>query len=116
MLARALGIAMLGLLAVGLSACGGRATAAEGEWEPVLPTLNPVSAGVVGSWRKDGGALTVNAVTGGRLGLPLRPQGEYDLRATFTRRTGQHSIGLVVVQGGRQVVFEVDAWGQHLAG
>lgn len=116
MLARVLGISLLGLMALGLSAWGGKATAAEGAWEPVLSTLTPASAGVVGHWRMAGGALTVNAVTGGRLGLPIRPQGEYDLRATFTRRTGQHSIGLVVVQNGRQVVFEVDAWGRHLAG
>jgi putative intracellular protease/amidase len=38
------------------------------------------------------------------------------VRISFTRKTGQHSIGLVVVHGGRQVAFEVDAWGSHLAG
>lgn len=93
-----------------------RANAAEGTWESLIPAIDPGRAGVVGNWRKAGDSLTVNAVEGARLALPLVPRGEYDLRTTFTRRTGQHSIGLIVVQGGRQVVFEVDAWGSHLAG
>ncbi len=94
----------------------GDANAAEADWESLLPAVEPQRAAVAGNWRKSGAGLTVSAAQGARLSLPVAPTGEYDLRASFTRRTGQHSIGLVVVQGGRQVVFEVDAWGSHVAG
>ena len=96
-------------------ALGCQVKAAEAEWESLLPRIEP-SQGVAGRWTKSGGALQVAAAQGGRIGLPVSPQGEYDLRASFTRRSGHDSVGLVVVQGGHQVVFEVDAWGSHLAG
>jgi putative intracellular protease/amidase len=72
-------------------------------------------AAVAGDWSKSNDGLTVGAVEGARLSLPAA-QGEYDIRVNFTRSSGRHSIGVIVVQGGRQVVFEVDAWGSHLAG
>jgi len=117
MLSRALGLALLVLTVVGCStAHGGRATAAEPEWESLLPGIEPSRGAVAGEWRKTGSGLAVSAATGGRLVLPVTPQGEYDLRTSFTRRTGQASIGFVIVHGGKQVAFELDAWGQHLAG
>jgi putative intracellular protease/amidase len=117
MATRSLTLALLvfTLLGFSVSACR-NVTAAEPEWESLLPAIEPSSGAVAGAWRKSGGALTVNATTGGRLALPVSPQGEYDLRASFTRRTGQASIGFIVVHGGKQVAFELDAWGQHLAG
>ena len=71
---------------------------------------------VEGRWRKTDDGLTVSAANGARLMLPVQPRGEYDFRVTFTRRTGQHSIALIFVAGGRQSTFEIDAWGQNLAG
>ncbi|MGV3719670.1 MAG: cyclic nucleotide-binding protein, partial [Actinomycetota bacterium] len=117
MASRSLGFALLAftLLGFSISACR-NVTAAEPEWETLLPGIEPSQGAVAGMWRKSDGALTVNAATGGRLALPVTPRGEYHLRASFTRRTGQHSIGMIVVHGGKQVAFEVDAWGQHLAG
>jgi putative intracellular protease/amidase len=105
----------LGLALVAAVAAGNGARA-EAEWASLLPKVEPSQAAVAGQWRKVGGALSVSAAEGARLMLPAAPQGEYDLRTTFTRGTGRDSVGLVVVQGGRQVVFEVDAWGSHLAG
>ena len=117
MLFRKLGLAFLLLIVMGFStAFNGGASAAEPEWESLLPSIDPSRGALAGEWRKTGGGLTVSAATSGRLVLPVTPQGEYDLRASFTRRTGRASIGFVVVQGGRQVAFELDAWGQHLAG
>jgi len=60
--------------------------------------------------------LTVRAAQRARLALPVSVPAEYDLKVAFTRRTGQHSIGLIVAHGGKQTAFEVDAWGSHLAG
>ena len=90
--------------------------AAEPKWESLIATVDPAKQQIAGEWTKTKNELHVRAAQGARLALSTAPQGEYDLRATFTRKTGQHSIGLVVVHGGRQVVFEVDAWGSHLAG
>ena len=100
--------ALVGLVAGGI--------AAEPKWESLIPAIDPSKQAVAGEWAKTGTELTVRAAQGARLALGAAPQGEYDLRTSFTRKTGQHSIGLVVVHGGRQVVFEVDAWGSHLAG
>jgi putative intracellular protease/amidase len=90
--------------------------AAEPKWESLISTLDPARQSIAGEWKRMGTELTVRAAQGARLALGTAPQGEYDLRANFTRKSGQHSVGLVVVHGGRQVVFEVDAWGSHLAG
>lgn len=90
--------------------------AAEPKWESLIASTDASKQAVAGEWSKSGGELSVRAAQGARLSLPAPPQGEYDLRATFTRKTGQHSIGLIVVHGGKQVVFEVDAWGSNLAG
>ncbi len=89
--------------------------AAEPKWESLLPAVDTKQS-VAGEWRKTDKSLTVNAATGGRIVLPVTPRGEYDLRISFTRKTGRHSVGAVVVQGDRQVAFEVDAWGMNLAG
>jgi len=104
------------LLMVGLALTLGEGTAAEPQWESLLASVDPVRDAVVGQWTKSDNTLTVAAAQGARLSLLAAPDGEYDLRCSFTRKTGQHSIGLIVVHGGRQVVFEVDAWGSHLAG
>lgn len=107
---------LLGLLPALCVLQSGCVAAADQHWESLLPAIVPSQAGVGGSWRKSGDELTVSAAPSARLALPVAPRGEYDLRASFTRRSGHDSIGLIVVQGGRQVVFEVDAWGSHLAG
>ena len=75
-----------------------------------------VSKPVAGTWTRSNDELVTRAAAGSRIALPLRPNGEYDFRVSFTRRTGVHSIALIFVAGGGQATFEIDAWGQHLAG
>lgn len=75
-----------------------------------------VSKPVSGTWTRSNDELVTRAAAGSRIALPLRPNGEYDFRVSFTRRTGVHSIALIFVAGGGQATFEIDAWGQHLAG
>ncbi len=90
--------------------------AEEPKWESLVASIDPAKQSVAGDWTKTGNELTVRAAQGARLAIMACPATEYDLRATFTRKSGQNSIGLIVVHGGKQVVFEVDAWGNHLAG
>ena len=71
---------------------------------------------VAGQWRKTSDGLMTSAAAGSRIALPVEPSGEYDFKVTFTRQTGQHSIVLLFVSGTGQAAFDLDAWGQHLAG
>lgn len=87
-----------------------------GEWQPLLPVIRTSDDAVAGDWQLVEGRLRVGASSGARLALPVQPAEEYDFRVSFTRRTGVHSIALMFVHGGRQATFEVDAWGEHLAG
>jgi len=75
-----------------------------------------LSKPVAGEWSRSNGELATHAAAGSRIVLPVQPDGEYDFRVSFTRRTGVHSVALIFVAGGRQATFEIDAWGQHLAG
>lgn len=91
------------------------AHAEESPWQSLLPDINTQQS-VAGNWTKSSEGLSVDATAGARILLPVAPNGEYDFRIRFTRVTGQHSIGLLFVHGGRMCAFEVDAWGEHLAG
>ena len=71
---------------------------------------------VAGQWRNTPDGLLTSAANGSRISLPVEPKGEYDFKVTFTRQTGQHSIALLFVSGAGQAAFDLDAWGQHLAG
>lgn len=104
------------LLIVALAMTSLTGAAAEPKWESLISTVDPAKQAVAGTWAKSGNELTVGAAQAACLALTTAPLGEYDLRTSFTRKSGQHSIGLVVVHGNQQVVFEVDAWGSHLAG
>jgi putative intracellular protease/amidase len=98
-----------------LTGCTSIAQAAE-EWIDLIRPTDPAQHAVQGEWTTTSDGLVTKAAAGSRLVLPIKPAGEYDFRVTFTRRTGVHSVGLFFVAGGRQAAFEVDAWGQHLAG
>lgn len=104
------------LACLSLSIAGALPAADSGQWENLVSGLDPAKAGVAGTWRKQDGGLLVSATQAARLTLPARPTGEYDFKVSFTRCTGKDSIGLFFVSGGKQTAFEVDAWGQHLAG
>ncbi len=85
-------------------------------WVDITQQVDAAKAAVAGEWSKSSDGLTVRAASGARLVLPSKPTGEYDFRVAFTRKSGRHSIGLFFVAGGKQAAFEIDAWGQHLAG
>ncbi len=89
---------------------------ADPKWESLLTRIDTAKNAISGEWQKSDDGLSVKAAPGARLAFPGSPRGEYDLRASFTRKSGQHSVGLIVTHGGHQVVFEVDAWGRNLAG
>ena len=96
----------------------GRAIANDesGAWIDLLKQVDPQKHAVAGHWQSRQDGLSTDAVAGSRLTLPYQPTAEYDFRVRFTRISGVHSIALMFVAIGGQASFEVDAWGQHLAG
>ncbi len=102
--------------ALALVTIANRADSQDAKWESVLSAIDPAKASVSGQWTVQDGALKVAAAEGARLQLPINASDEYDLRIRFSRETGRHSVGLVVLHGGKQVAFEVDGWGMNLAG
>ncbi len=86
------------------------------EWIDLIRPTDPAKQAIQGEWTATIDGLVTKAATGSRLVLPIKPVGEYDFKVSFTRRTGRHSVGLFFVAGGKQAAYEVDAWGQHLAG
>ena len=107
-----LGIAFLTSLFSGM--CGSCIQAAD--WRDVTKSMDPQKQAVAGEWTGAGGSLTTTAVNGSRITLPVPVPAEYDFRVSFTRTSGVHSIALFFVTSRGQASFEIDAWGQHLAG
>lgn len=85
-------------------------------WKSLLPLIDPRRDTVAGNWSLIDGELMVRPVRGARLAIPVEVPRQYDLRIIFTRKTGIHSVGAVLVHGGRQCTFELDSWEKHLAG
>ncbi len=98
-----------------LTELGSTVPAAE-EWIDLIRPTDPAKQAVQGEWAATSDGLVTKAATGSRLLLPIKPVGEYDFKVSFTRRKGRHSVGLFFIAGGKQAAYEVDAWGQHLAG
>ena len=103
----------LSLVAI-FGVCVTPANAAE-PWTDLIKQVDTKSA-AAGSWKTENGALQTSASAGSCLALPLQPTGEYDFKVSFTRNSGVHSVVLIFVAGNGQAGFEIDAWGQHLAG
>ena len=87
-----------------------------GKWINLIPRVDVSSSVVAGNWEVDHGVLRTDATASSRLALPFQPTSEYDFRIAFTRTSGVHSVALMFVSSAGQATFEVDAWGQHLAG
>ena len=108
----------LSFLIVSCSTSFNRTAAEESStaWIDLLLQVDPQRHAVAGDWKKTADGLMTDAVAGSRITLPSQPGAEYDFRVAFTRTSGVHSIALIFAVGSRQATFEVDAWGQHLAG
>lgn len=91
-------------------------SADEPVWIDLLADINPDEHAVAGEWKNTNDGLRVNAAVNARLKLPYNVAGDYDMQVSFTRETGKHSVALLFNSNGQQLGFELDAWGQHLAG
>lgn len=89
---------------------------ANGKGTDLIKRIDLGRDSVAGQWNRTPDGLLAAATNGSRISLPAQPKGEYDFKVSFTRQTGQHSVALFFVAGKGQSSFELDAWGQHLAG
>ncbi len=85
-------------------------------WIDLMGTVDPARDAVAGEWQVLPDGLDVDGATNARVALPYDVPAEYDLEVRFTRNSGQHSIAVYFLVGEGQATFEVDAWGEHLAG
>ena len=115
-LAQLLAIAILATSTIASSTSSAEDDRKSENSDDLIKLLNLNRDTVAGQWRQTSDGLLTSAAVGSRIALPVEPKGEYDLKVTFTRQTGQHSIVLMFVSGTGQAAFDVDAWGQHLAG
>ena len=105
------GLALVIFLVIGQPGVG-----AEPKRINLLNSLQPKTAGVAGNWQLRDGELQVDATAGARIALPWTPTAAYDFEIEFTRHSGRDSVALMFVAGGNQATFDIDGWGQHLAG
>jgi hypothetical protein len=72
----------------------------EGKWVDILVLTDPVKHRSKGDWKRVGTALAIEPIDGGRLMLPVVPEGSYELQVTFVRTKGTESVGVILPLGG----------------
>jgi serine/threonine protein kinase len=88
----------------------------DGVWFDLMPSLDVAGNSIAGQWRRRGSELSVDSTTSARLVLPYVVPEQYDFEVSFTRESGGDSVALFFVAGSGQATYEIDAWGEHLAG
>jgi len=84
-------------------------------WKNLLPSANPTSHTLSGNWSKEPAALLSNSAIC-ILKLADEMPDSYDVRLTFTRLEGSHSIALFFQTPRGTGSIDIDGWGHHLAG
>jgi serine/threonine-protein kinase len=89
----------------------------------LLRLVDPAQDAVYGTWIWSDGALLSDASGAwtadrgaARLALPYRPQGEYDFRIQFTRRSGNHCVSQILVAKGQAYAWIMGGWGNTIFG
>ncbi|MCX6910596.1 MAG: hypothetical protein NTY01_21500 [Verrucomicrobia bacterium] len=83
----------------------------------LLPRIDPQKDAVHGEWRIEGSdLLSDKEKTYTRIEIPYRPPAEYDLRVTFTRLGGTDSPNVILAQPGRQFMWHMDTFNNHMFG
>jgi len=71
---------------------------------------------VSGEWRREGSDIAVDPHPMSRITLPLEINGDYDLRAEFTRTTSDKSVNIVIPVGQRACQLTLAGWEQSVHG
>jgi serine/threonine protein kinase len=84
-------------------------------WQNILATANPAAHTISGSWQRIGDLLESDSaisILSQNISLPA----DYDLRLSFTRLTGVHSVAVFLTANGSTGTVDVDGWGENLSG
>lgn len=82
----------------------------------LLALLDEEPAAAAGEWRKHAPGLQASSTTSARILVAEVMPDEYDLQVRFTRIDGRHSVAIIFPTTRGQATYELDAWGEHLAG
>ncbi len=82
----------------------------------LLAGLDVAKATVNGVWTAKDRGLASDEGQATRFDFGYRPPAEYDLRLTLTRVTGNDGIDLVLAHAGRQFVWTMAGWDNHVCG
>jgi hypothetical protein len=86
---------------------------------PATDLLAAIDVGrdrVRGDWRKEGGALIAPPVPAAALAVPGAVPSEYTLTLAAERLSGNDSLTVGLVVGGRQVAVVLEGWGNRASG
>jgi hypothetical protein len=79
----------------------------------LLALVDPAKDAVQGDWKRAaGGELIVGAASYATLTIPYQPSEEYDLRVTFTRKSGTGPVALLLASQKRAFEFVIDIKGE----
>lgn len=85
------------------------------EWKHFLPLADSSQQTLSGGWRNDNGnVLSDNQICILKLADEMPPA--YEVRMTFTRLEGVHSVALFFQTPGGTASIDIDGWGKGLAG
>lgn len=82
-----------------------------GEWIDVLKLIDPKKHAVSGKWEKvKTGLRGYKQAAACRIMIPIVPEGNYELQASFTRRRGNGAIIFMLPIGKKEVVFALNSY------
>ena len=87
----------------------------DGTWQDLLATADPAAHTISGQWTRTEGAWESDAtvcILSQEISLPSA----YDVRLSFTRLSGVHSVAVFLTANGSTGTVDIDGWGEGLSG
>lgn len=74
-------------------------------WVPLLGEIDMGADVVQGKWMRLGSELAVGAIEAGRIMVPYKPVGSYEVKVGFTRKGGEDAVCVFLPVGGNQAML-----------
>jgi len=84
-------------------------------WQDLLHPVSLENNTISGGWQRDRGYLTTNHEIC-ILGLARNVSGSYEIRTSFVRLSGEHSLAIFFSANNSVGTVGIDCWGEHRAG
>ena len=73
-------------------------------WRDLLKLVDLKKHAVEGRWLRDGGRVGVEAKGHARIGIPVAPKGDYELKVQFSRVAGNNDVNTILPVGNTSVM------------